>query len=421
MSTATRPEPATSDAPTAAPAAAPPAPPAPAPAPPASGNRKRIVIPIIILLLLLGGGWGFKTWNYARAHETTDDAQVDGHIVPVLAKVGGYVQRGTVDENTPVRENQLLVQIDSADYAVRVTQAQAALQAAQASTGGGGAAEAQVQTAQSQTAAGQANVAAARAQLVRAQSDYRRYQQLAAQQIISQLQLDAARAAVDVAAAQVTAAQRQAAAAGSGIGNAQAGVRLANARLAGMRAALDNARLQLSYTHIVAPVSGVVSRKTVEVGQLVQPGQTMMSVVADTGIWVTANFKETQLDDIRVGQPVELDVDAYDGAAAQGVVESISAASGARFALLPPDNATGNFTKVVQRVPVRIRITNGLGANRPLRPGMSIYVRVATKEGTVSNSGASPAPGAAPSSAPASSGAAPAAAPAAAAPGSGAR
>ncbi len=409
MSTATRPEPATSAAPpAAAPAAAPPAAP-PTPAPAGGGNRKRIVIPIIAALVLLGGGWGYKTWNYARAHETTDDAQVDGHIVPVLAKVGGYVERVTVDENTPVKEGQLLVQIDSADYAVRVTQAQADLQASQAAVGGRGSSVAQVQTAESQTAAGQANVAAARAQLVKAQSDFRRYQQLAAQQIISQLQLDAARAAVDVAAAQVTAAQRQAAAAGSGVGNAQAGVRLADARLAGTRAALDNAKLQLSYTHIVAPVSGVVSRKTVEVGQLVQPGQTMMSVVADTGIWVTANFKETQLDDIRVGQPVELDIDAYDGAPAQGVVESISAASGARFALLPPDNATGNFTKVVQRVPVRIRITNGLGATRPLRPGMSVYVRVATREGTQSNAAASPAPGAAPSGA-ATSGGAPAAA-----------
>ena len=380
MSTATRPESATSDAPTAAPAAAPAAPAPSAAAPASGGNRKRIVLPIIGVLVLLGGGWGFKTWNYARAHETTDNAQVDGHIVPVLAKVGGYVQRVTVDENVPVKEDQLLVQIDSADYALRVTQMQADLQASQAAVGGRGSSEAMVQTAESQTAAGQANVAAARASLTKAQADFRRYQQLAAQQIISQQQLDAARAAVDVASAQVTAAQRQAAAAGSGVGNAQAGVRLAEARLAGSRAAVDNAKLQLSYTKITAPVTGIVSRKTVEVGQLVQPGQTLMSVVADTGVWVTANFKETQLADLRVGQPVDLDVDAYDGAPAKGIVESISAASGAKFALLPPDNATGNFTKVVQRVPVRIRLTRGLGANRPLRPGMSVFARVATNE-----------------------------------------
>ena len=182
-------------------------------------------------------------------------------------------------------------------------------------------------------------------------------------------------------------------------------MRLANARLAASRAALETARLQLSYTHITAPVTGVVSKKTVEVGQLVQPGQTLMSVVADTGVWVTANFKETQLDDIRVGEPVNIDVDAYDGATAKGVVESISAASGAKFALLPPDNATGNFTKVVQRVPVRIRITQGLGAKRPLRGGMSVFARVATKEGTAPNTPA--APGAAPNPGAAANGAAP--------------
>ena len=182
-------------------------------------------------------------------------------------------------------------------------------------------------------------------------------------------------------------------------------MRLANARLAASRAALETARLQLSYTHITAPVTGVVSKKTVEVGQLVQPGQTLMSVVADTGVWVTANFKETQLDDIRVGEPVNIDVDAYDGATAKGVVESISAASGAKFALVPPDIATGNFTKVVQRGPVRIRITQGLGAKRPLRGGMSVFARVATKEGTAPNTPA--APGAAPNPGAAANGAAP--------------
>ena len=356
----------------------------PLPTPPRGGGvrRKHVVLAVVGLAALGGAAWGAKQWSYGRAHESTDNAQVDGHIVPVIAKVGGYVRAVSVVENQPVAAGALLVQLDDADYRVRLQQAEAELAAARATAGGGrqlGQAEAQVRTAQGQTAAGQAQVVAARAGLTRAQADLRRYEQLAAQQIVSQLQLDAARAAVDVARAQLTAAERQAAAQGAGIGNAEAGVRLAAARAQGAEASVANARLQLGYTRVTTPVAGTVARKSVEIGQLVQPGQTLMSVVADTGVWVTANFKETQLVDLAIGQPVELDVDAYDGAKAEGVVESISGASGARFALLPPDNATGNFTKVVQRVPVRIRITKGLGAARPLRPGMSVEAHVRTR------------------------------------------
>ena len=161
--------------------------------------------------------------------------------------------------------------------------------------------------------------------------------------------------------------------------NAQAGVRLAQARLQAAQAARENAALQLEYTTIKAPTTGRVSRKQVEVGQLIQPGQTLFSIVPDTGVWIDANFKETQLADIRVGQPVEIEVDAYGKCTAEGKVESLSAATGATFALLPPDNATGNFTKVVQRVPVRVAVVRGCGADRPLRPGMSVNVSVSTK------------------------------------------
>jgi len=363
----------------AAPAAS--APVAPA-APPEGGSRRRVVLPIIALALVGGLAWGAKQWAFARAHESTDNAQVDGHIIPVIAKVGGYVTAVSAGENQPVKENAVLVQLDDAEYKVRLAQAEADLAAAQANAGGGaqvGAAEAQVQTAQGQTAAGQAQVTAAQATLTKAESDYQRFQQLAAQQIISQQQLDAARSAVDVARAQLAATQRQTTATGAGVENAQAGVRLARARLAGAQAQRDNAALQLSYTKITAPASGHVSKKTVEVGQLVQPGQTLMSIVADTGVWITANYKETQLRGLRVGQPVEIDVDAYEGAKVEGVVESIGSATGARFALLPPDNATGNFTKVVQRVPVRIKVTRGLGDGRPLRPGMSVVAHARTR------------------------------------------
>ncbi|MFN8718634.1 MAG: HlyD family efflux transporter periplasmic adaptor subunit [Gemmatimonas sp.] len=195
---------------------------------------------------------------------------------------------------------------------------------------------------------------------------------------MSVTQLDAAQAALDAASAQLNATVRQVVAATSSIANAEAGVRLAQARFAAAEAARDQAALQQSYTTLTVPLGGTVARKQVEVGQLVQPGQTLPSIVADTGVFVTANVRETQLARIRPGQRVRLEVDAY-GATAEGEVESIASATGARFALRPPDNATGNFTKVVQRVPVRTRVTRDLGPDRPLRPGMSVLADIVVK------------------------------------------
>lgn len=337
----------------------------------------RLIVPAALAVGL--GVWGFNKWSYGRTHESTDNAQVEGHIVPIVAKVGGYVTAVNVAENAVVASNAELVRIDDREYAVKLAQADAELAAARAAAGGAGVegqAVAVVRTASSQRDVGTAQVEAARAQLTKAQADLTRAKELATKQIISRAQLDAAQAAFDAAQAQLTATERQVTAATSGIANAQAGVRLAEARLAAAQAARENAALQLSYTTITAPLSGTVSRKQVELGQLVQAGQTLMSLVADTGVYVTANVKETQLARIRPGQRVELEVDAYEGAVVTGEVESISSATGAKFALLPPDNATGNFTKVVQRVPVRIRITKDLGKDRPLRPGMSVLANI---------------------------------------------
>ena len=351
---------------------------------PAAASTRRNPIPFIILGIVLVGGafWGYTRWTYAQAHESTENAQVDGHIVPVIARVGGYVRTVTAVENQHVTADMALVTIDDREYKVKVSQADADLAAARAAAGvrgQEGQAAAMVQSANSQRAVSDAQVIAARAQQTRAQQDLDRAKDLVAKQIVSRAQLDAAQAAFDAAVANVTATERQVSAGTSGIASAQAGVRLADARLLGAQAARDNAALQLSYTSVSTPVTGTVAKKLVEVGQLVQPGQTLMSVVSDTGSYVTANFKETQLSQIRVGQHVEFEVDAYNGDKAEGEVESISSATGARFALLPPDNATGNFTKVVQRIPVRIRITKDLGKDRPLRPGMSVVANVVTK------------------------------------------
>ncbi len=337
------------------------------------------MLPVLIVLVLVGLGWAFKEWSYSRTHESTDDAQVDGDMTPVLAKVGGYVQKITVDENERVAQDSLLVMIDPSEYQARVAQAEADLAAARAAVngpGGAGQAQAAVQMATSERASLDAQIAAAQANLTKANADLGRMKELVGKQIVSRQQLDAAQAAADAAKATLEALEKQRAAAGSNITGAQAGVRLAEARLAAAQAALANARLQLSYTRVTAPMTGTVSRKQVEVGQLVQPGQPLFTIVSDTGVWVTANMKETQLSDLRVGQAVEFEVDAYPGCEAKGKVESLSAATGAKFALLPPDNATGNYTKVVQRVPVRIAVTEGCGKDRPLRPGMSVVAHV---------------------------------------------
>jgi membrane fusion protein (multidrug efflux system) len=337
------------------------------------------MLAIVALLVLAGLVWAVRAWNFSRTYVTTDNAQIDGHIVPVLARVGGYITQVNAAENEQVPEGKVVARIDDAEYKVRLAQADADLAAARAAAGGNGntgQAAAAIETASSQSAASDAQIAAAQAAYDKAQADLGRMKALADKAIVSKQQLDAAQAAFDAAKAQLTSVQKQAAAATSNISGAEAGLRLARARLAAAEAVRDNAALQESYTTITAPAAGAVSRKTVELGQLVQPGQPLFSIVPDTGVWVTANYKETQLGRIAVGSPAIIDVDAYPGCEAEGKVESISAATGAKFALLPPDNATGNFTKVVQRVPVRIAVTKGCGPDRPLRPGMSVEAHV---------------------------------------------
>ncbi len=349
---------------------------APAPA------KRSPVLPILIVVALLGLGWAAKTILYNQGHVSTDNAQVDGAIVPVLAKVGGFVRTLSVDENDHVKLGQPIVMIDSAEYAVRLSQADAELAAAAFVAGTknvDGQAEAQIRGATSQGQVVQAQIESAKSALSKATADLARYKELAAKQIVSKQQLDAAQAAFDQATANLAAVQRQAGSAAAQLSNAEIGGKLAQARYASAKATRDNAALQLSYTKVVSPVAGIVSRKQIEVGQLVQPGQPLLTLVSDSAVWVTANFKETQLSDLRVGQAVAIEVDSYPGCEAEGKVESLSAATGAKFALLPPDNSTGNFTKVVQRVPVRIQVTKGCSANQPLRPGMSVTAHVATK------------------------------------------
>jgi membrane fusion protein (multidrug efflux system) len=310
-----------------------------------------MIMGVILLAMVV---FGVRRWWFGRSHVSTDNAQVDGHIVPVLPKVGGYVVEVRVEENQPVKAGDTLVVLDDRDLRARLAQTDADLAALLA-------------TVSSRTRVGQADaaVAQAQAQAVKAIADLQRIEPLARQNVVSQQQLDAARAAAAAAAAQLAAAQ--------------AALVGADARVAAARAARDQAALQLSYTRIITPSAGVVSKKAVELGQLVQPGQPLMTVVPLEAVWVTANLKETETADVTPGDSADITVDAYKGRHFCGHVESLSPATGAKFSLLPPDNATGNFTKVVQRVPVRIRLDcSTMDPSHVLRPGMSVVATIKT-------------------------------------------
>jgi membrane fusion protein (multidrug efflux system) len=344
-----------------------------APAP----RKARPVLPVLGVLMLALLGYFAWNWWQGRNWEETDNAQVEGHVTPVLPRVGGFVARVAVEENQQVKAGDTLLVIDDRDLRARLEQADADLAAAEEQVaGGGGQAVAQAAAAQAQAGAARANITAAQANALRARRDVERLRPLAERNIVSKQQFDAVVAAAAAADAQVVAARENANAASSTATAAGAGVRVTRSRIESARAARQTAALQLGYAVVVAPVDGVVARRSVEPGQLVQPGQPVMTVVPLADVWVTANLKETQTRDLRSGDPVEIEVDAYPGHTFHGSLQSISPATGARFSLLPPDNATGNYTKVVQRIPVRVRLSGGQERDFPLRPGMSATVRI---------------------------------------------
>jgi membrane fusion protein (multidrug efflux system) len=353
-------------------------------APVAKAEPRRRPLPLIILsvVVLSLAVWGIRKFRFAQLHVQTDNAQVDGHITPVAPKVQAFVSEIRVEENQHVNVGDTLVVLDDRDLKVRLDLAEADYAVALATTGSrgrAGQAVAQLAASEAQAQSSQATIASAEAAYRKAGADLERIRGLAAQKIVPAQQLDAAQAAYDASAANLEAARRQASAAVSVVAASGAAVTGAEARVVGARAAVENARLQLSYTVITAPVSGVIGRRSVERGALVQVGQTLMSVIPDKDAWVTANLKETDLADVAVGDSVDFTVDAYPGRHFRGHVESLSPATGARFALLPPDNATGNFTKVVQRLPVRVAVDAGADEQHPLRPGMSVVVTITTR------------------------------------------
>jgi membrane fusion protein (multidrug efflux system) len=380
----------------------------------------RIAASVLILAAMAAGVLAYR--HYARL-QSTDDAQVDGYIYPITARVSGYVTRVTVDENQYVQAGTVLVQLDPKDYEVAVVDAKAVMANQQASSEASrisvpltavntstqlSSAHADVDSAgagliaaQQQQQAAAASLREAEANDLKAQDDVERYRPLAAKDEIPQQQYTQAQAGQKATAAAVEAARASAAAAAQAVtqartrlAQAQASLQYAETRpqqisaqssradaaraqVQQAGAALEQAQLNLQYTTIVAPVSGIVGQRSVQPGQYLAPGQQLLSIVPldARNIWVTANFKETQLKEMRPGQPAKISVDTY-GREYNGHVDSIAAASGARYSLLPPENATGNYVKVVQRIPVKIRFDEGQDALHLLRPGMSVVPTV---------------------------------------------
>ncbi|MGO9209063.1 MAG: efflux RND transporter periplasmic adaptor subunit [Terriglobales bacterium] len=361
-----------------------------------------LVIGVIVCLV--------RVWRYYSVRESTDDAQIDGYIYPVSARVSGTAIKVNFDDNTYVEKGTVLAELDPTDYQVALQRAQADLADAEATataartnvpithTGTSSQlsmAQAAVATAQKEELSARAKVADVEAKYKKAASDLRRMQQLIGKDEISQQQYDAAVAAEQAAKATVDAERANVAAAQSRVVQAEASARSAQTgpqQVAVMRsragaaeaavqhaqAAVAQAQLNLQYSTIRAPVSGIVSQRNVEVGQTVQAGQPLFGIVDLDNLWVTADFKETQLKNMRPGQPARVQVDAY-GRTYSGHVDSLGGATGARFSLLPPENATGNYVKVVQRIPVKIVLDKGQDPRRQLRPGMSVVPTVLTK------------------------------------------
>lgn len=389
-----------------------------APPPPPRKRSKKWPIAVVIVILIVAG---FMLWRHYAGWVSTDDAQINGYIYPISARISGHVINVTVENTQYVDKGTVLVELDPTDYQVALDRAKAQLADAEAAAKGAAvgvpitsintmtqvhSAQADVESAQAgigaaekQFQAAQARLREAEANNVNAQDNLKRYAQLVGKQEVSRQQYDQALAAAKASAATVSAAEATASATEQQVSQVRSRLTQANAELRAAHtrpqqlvviraraqaaaaqvqaaeAALHQAELNLQYATIVAPVSGIIGKRTAVVGQNVAPGQALMAVVPTDLIWVTANFKETQLRNMRVGQVAEIHVDAY-GRDYEGHVDGIAGATGVQFSLLPPENATGNYVKVVQRVPVRILFNKGQDPKHLLRVGMSVEPRV---------------------------------------------
>jgi membrane fusion protein, multidrug efflux system len=349
-------------------------------------SNKRFMI-VLIVLVVGGGGFGISKYLHAQHHEETEDAQVEANISPVIPRIGGYVTEVRVKDNQQVKRGDTLVVLDNRSELIMVSEMEAALDAAEhnlsvanASTS---ASRANISSYEANVTTADAQIESAKVALMRANQDYERYANLIKDHSITQQQFEQAEAAkmtaerqLQVLKDQKNAAIRQTHAASSQSLVTTQQVNVVNATIQQRKADLENAKLNLSYTVVTAPENGTVSKVNVQLGQLLQPGQAIFSIVHDAQPWVIANFKETQLAKMKQGQYVTVQIDAVPDHKFKGTLASFSPATGSRFALLPPDNASGNFVKVVQRLPVKIELDAADPLAKTLRPGMNADVDV---------------------------------------------
>ena len=340
-------------------------------------SKSKKVIPIILgIIILIGGFFGVKEYIYFSNHIDTDDAQIDGDISPVVSRLGGYIDSIYFEENQHVDAGKILVKLDDRDYKIKLEQAQSGKQSALANVN---VSETVVSSTAANIATAKANVVAAQAKSEKANKDFVRYKNLIKDGSITQQQFDQANADKETANAQLQAMQAQYGAAKKQVNTSQSQVSAASTNISSKTADIDFAKLQLSYTKIDAPATGIISNKNIQIGKLIQPGQSLFAIVNDNSLYVKANFKETQLEKLKEGQLVDVEIDAFPDAKLKGHIYNFAPATGAKFSLLPPDNATGNYVKVIQRVPVKIKLDKNKILDK-IRPGMSVKVSVHVSE-----------------------------------------
>ncbi len=347
--------------------------PVPVPPPTKKKRKRKLLVIGVVGLVVLAAVVAYYI-HFIAPYESTDDAFIDGYITIVSSRVSGQVTRLMVTDNQRVNDREVLVELDPRDYETSLANAKADLATARSQSDE---AQAQVKVNEAKVAQAQAVVTAADAENQRTADDLKRYQSVESR-AVSKTAFDLAQAQARSAGADLEAAHSQVKAARAQEALSEAAVKTAAAAVQQAEATVRQAELNLSYTKIIAPVAGRITARTVAVGNYVQPGQALLALVP-TNVWVTANFKETQLSNMRPGDPVEVHIDAYPDQDFKATVNSLQAGSGARFSLLPPENAVGNYVKVVQRVPVKIVFDEMLPTNLDIAPGMSVEPKVKVK------------------------------------------